>query len=68
MSVNESMGLIEHKETSDNQQSDQAPEEPIISETLVDEDDRQTEQTDEIQSISDEVNDEPKSESEKKNE
>lgn len=70
ISVNESMELMDHKESSDNkQQSDTAPERPIISQTHVDDDDIQPEQTNEIESIADEtVNSEPKSEMEKKNE
>lgn len=63
------MELIDHKKSSDKQQSDQeTPQNPIISQTIVDDGDKNQNQTDEIQSIADEPSSEPKGDIEKKNE
>lgn len=67
ISLNESMELIDHKKSSDKQPVDHAPENAILSQSIVEED-KDQKPTDDIQPIADERNIESKSEIEKKNE
>lgn len=67
ISLNESVELIDHKKSSDKQRVDQPAVNPILSQTIVD-DDKDQKQTDDIESIADERNSEAKSNIEKKNE